>query len=497
MRRGLGLAAFSGFLLTLAFPRWNLWPLAWGGLVPLLQAVERSRSRKEAFLFGFTAGFTFYLLSLSWLRHVTVFGLFFVVTMLAVYWGLFGVILRRGGFLFLSSAWVILEWIRTEIPVWGFGWNLLGYSQSPNLLVAQLASVGGVYAVSFLVVLGNVVFYSLIRTGVRKELWSGILFSLLMSAVLLFGWSRIQTLKPRSFARISVLQGNIPQLLKWEPKYKQEILKVYLNLTELASYDAPALIVWPEAAYPGFFNRDLDNEPVKALAQKIRIPLLVGSPHQEDYGYFNSAYLLLPPAARIAERYDKIRLVPFGEYVPWKRILGFLEPYAYALGVSDFSAGKEWTLFRWKEEGPVFGVLICFEDIFPDLARQFANRGADFLAVITNDAWFGHSSAAYQHVQASVFRAIENGISMIRAANTGVSCFISARGEIVERVRNQEGKDTFVMGGMTYSVALGNEKTIYRRYGWAFPFSCLAYFFVWTVVCLLRIPKKSEVAHAS
>ena len=481
------LAILSGFLLTLSFPRWNLWPLAWVALVPLFHALEKARSRKQAFLFGFTAGFVFFLLSISWLRHVSVFGLFFVAAMQAAYWGIFGVLSTiscrdrclTGGLLTPVPAgngtevlaWVALEFIRSEIPVWGFGWNLLGYSQAPNLWIAQLASLTGAYGVRFLVLLGNAVLYSVLRRG-RSELRTAVLFLLLIGAGSLFGWSRIVNAAGEPRFRVTVLQGNIPQLLKWEPAYREQILKIYLNLTELAGYDRPQLIVWPEAAYPGFFNRELEADRVKALVQKIGTPLLVGSPHQEDNGFFNSAYLV-GPQGEILDRYDKIRLVPFGEYVPWKSVFGFLERYAYSLGVSDFSAGRKLTVFGLGEGGPKFSVLVCFEDIFPGMARKFVDRGADFLAVITNDAWFGRSSAPYQHLQASIFRAIENGVSVVRAANSGVSGFVTPEGRLAERVKNQEGKDTFVMGGMTYPVVWAKEKTFYRRGGWIFPVVCL------------------------
>ena len=469
----LSLAALSGLLLTLAFPRWNLWPLAWVALVPLFYSLDQARNRKESFWLGLTAGFVFFLLSISWLRHVTVFGMFFVVTMEALYWGVLGLLAKKGiPAMVLAASWVALEFIRSEIPVWGFGWNLLGASQASNLWLAQLASLGGIYSVSFLVFLGNRVIYSFLRNGIKNELLRVFLFSLLAAASVLFGWSRFESFAPHSFLRVSVLQGNIPQLLKWEKSYREEILKIYLNLTELASYDAPDLIVWPEAAYPGFFNREAEADRVKELVQKIEIPLLVGSPHEEERGFYNSAYLL-NRSGEIQDRYDKIRLVPFGEYVPWKPIFGFLEPYAYALGVSDFSAGKELTVFNLNEPKLHFSTLICFEDTFPGLARKFVDRGADFLTVITNDAWFGHSSAPYQHLQASIFRAIENGVPVIRAANTGVSGFITSRGQVAEKVRNQEGKDTFMMGGMTYPIALTKETTLYRRGGWFFPYVCL------------------------
>lgn len=474
VQRGLFLSALSGFLLTLAFPRWGLWWLAWVALVPLLHSIEKSSTWKEAFLLGLTAGFTFFLLSVSWLRHVTVFGMIFVVLMEATYWGVFAAVAkgRNGGVLFLAACWVVLEFIRAELPVWGFGWNLLGASQTANLWIAQLASLGGAYSLSFLVFLGNQVAHLLFQKGIKGAFQNVLLFSSLIAAVGVFGWSRIQAFNSQSFLQISVLQGNIPQALKWDASYKRQILRVYLNLTELASFDKPQMIVWPEAAYPGFFNQESLAERIKERVRKIKIPTLLGSPHAEIGKYYNSAYLL-NSSGEIAGRYDKIRLVPFGEYVPWKVIFGFLERFAYALGVSDFSPGRELKVFRLGESGPKFSTLICFEDTFPNLARKFVDRDADFLVVITNDAWFGHSSAPYQHLQASQLRAIENGVSVVRSANTGVSGFITPWGQVTERVRNQENKDTFIIGGMTYPVTLSKEETLYRKGGWLFPYVCL------------------------
>ena len=205
---------------------------------------------------------------------------------------------------------------------------------------------------------------------------------------------------------------------------------------------------------------------------------MVGSPHLEpDNSAFNSAYLL-GPDGDIKQRYDKLLLVPFGEYVPLKSIFGWLEPLAYTLGVSDFSAGKEKTLFELQNGEIHFAVVICFENIFPNLVRSFTDRGAEFLAVMTNDAWFGHSAAPYQHLQASVFRAVENGVPLVHVANTGVSVFISRKGEVLDRVRNPEGKDIFIAGRKTYPLAMENERTFYRRGGWIFPYGALALFVV-------------------
>jgi apolipoprotein N-acyltransferase len=173
----------------------------------------------------------------------------------------------------------------------------------------------------------------------------------------------------------------------------------------------------------------------------------------------------------VCQRYDKLHLVPFGEYIPLKPLFFWLTPIADALGISDFSAGTTPEIFRWAREEWPFGVLICFEDILPSLARDLATRGVSFIAVITNDAWFLDTSAPFQHFQGSVFRAVENGVPVIRATNTGVSGFISWRGEVLKTVIDENQKKTFITGFATHDLPLLTCPTIYRTIGWMFP-SC-------------------------
>jgi apolipoprotein N-acyltransferase len=216
------------------------------------------------------------------------------------------------------------------------------------------------------------------------------------------------------------------------------------------------------------------------------VPILLGSPHLESIRDgvlegpvieipYNSAYLVDDQNSAI-ERYDKIRLVSFGEYVPWRAFFGPLgiERLAYSFGVSDFQAGKDFKVFSLKDKHR-FSVLICFEDTFPFLARKFAGRGAEFLIVMTNDAWFGESAAPYQHLQASIFRAIENGIPVIRSANTGVSAFIDRKGKVTDRVKDKYGNDTFIAGGLLRSVELRQGETAYQKWGHWFPLFSLVF----------------------
>ncbi len=488
----------SAFLLALAFPKFNFGWTAWLALVPAFFAIERSKSSLESFAIFFSVGFLFDLISLEWLRHVTLFGLFFVSAILAIYFGIFGVAARYffkkhpSGLLFwaLPSFWVILEWIRTEIPIWAFGWNLMGYSQSSCLPIARFASIFGVYGVSFLIVWMNLVIWFFLKSFEnKKEKWAAIrraIYIALVTAIIFFHFSFPQTNSPAKNQQeisVSVIQGNIPQTEKWDSEFKSSIIDHYEKLSEFAVYNHPDLIIWPEAAWPGVFNLDPEGERILKLIRSAKTSFLIGSPYEEEWvlsgtrpQIFNSAFLM-DPNGKIISRYDKIRLVPFGEFVPFAAFFNWfgLERYAYSLGVGDFSHGSQYTVFELpgSSEPVRFSTLICFEDTFPELARKFVKRGAQFFVVITNDAWFGKSAAPYQHLQASIFRAIENAVPVVRSANTGVSAFISAGGEVLNRVKDQRGYDTWITGGLTRPISLRNIPTLYQKFGFLFPVFCL------------------------
>lgn len=477
-------AILSGLFLAAAFPNSSKPFLAWVALVPLLAAVRHAKSKSQAFSYGFTAGVVFFLFSIHWLIHVTTFGWLFLTAVESLFFGLFAWAVYEGrGFssfyprIFWSAlAWTSSEFLRAVFPVFGFGWNLLGYSQSENLLVIQSANTVGVYGLGFGIALVNACLAECLASAgdgfarFLKKCWFAFFFSVIfLPALFIHGLYHFRI--PGQTVgtwKISLIQGNIPQSVKWEPMARGKIIEVYTKLTEIVSFDKPDLVIWPEAAFPGYFNKDLDTVSVFEIQKKTGIPIVVGAPHLEENDVaYNSAYLV--NAGEIKQRYDKQNLVPFGEYVPLKPFLSFLTPLAYSLGVSDFTAGRVKTVFEIMNREVSFSVLICFEDVFPDLAREFVDRGANFLAVITNDAWFGKSAAPFQHLQASVFRAIENGVPVVRAANTGVSAFISQRGEILERVEDGQGESIFVTGAETFALPVRNKETFYRKGGWLFP----------------------------
>jgi apolipoprotein N-acyltransferase len=470
--------------------------LAWMGLVPLLVSIA-GRSPLQGFLLSLACGAVFFSIVFNWILVITGYTLLhhaFLAIYLGAYFGFFGLafcfIARRCGVtpaLFAAPfLWVCSEYIRSYMSFLALPWSLLVHSQYRSLGVIQIASLTGAYGVSFLIVLVNAaiaatVLYILARTGAVKSLAfpavslrntlaiCGITAALLVCSLI---YGQAQTSRPITgkVLKISVVQGSIEQEKKWDRKFSRFIMQTYADLTRQATAGAPDLIVWPETATPRSINRDpeLHNE-VLQIAQESKAALLIGSSHHQKRGkrktegerFFNSAFLIQPQSRHKRQRYDKIRLFPFGEYLPYKDEL----PWTL-IEVPDISgtvAGEMHTVFDLPPHR--FGVTICWENIFPDLVRQFVKKGAQFIVNITNEAWFGKTDAPYQFVAMNVFRAVENRVYIVRCANTGVSCFIDPCGRVLNRVKDINGNDIFVRGVLTGSVIPLESKTIYTRYG--------------------------------
>jgi len=453
----------SALLLIFAFPNFNLSFLVFIGFIPFFSVIK-NKSPKDAFLISYVCGFLFYLGTLYWLYHVTVIGLVVLCLYLAVYFGIFGIIVSRFGVLIAPVTWITLEYIQAHLPIMGFGWVLLGYSQYKNLLFIQIADFSGVYGVSFVVMAVNVTVWKLIvavKEGRGKNLRFVFytLCPMLLVLGLVYGYGFVRLNEKDDFkdtAKISVIQGNIPQELKWDPDAQDMIIEKYSALTKMAAFERPDLIVWPETSFPGFFEIDREmTDRVLDLTKETSVRLLAGVNAEDDEGSFNSAALISGEGS-IVGRYDKIHLVPFGEYVPFSKM--FLALHKLVLGeLGEFTPGHEFKIFNLgrmaKGVEPKFAVLICFEDIFPELAKRFVNSGAKFLVVITNDAWYGRSGAAYQHAANSVFRAIENRVPVVRCANTGYSCFIDSKGRIYDSVEEKKSH-LFITGYKTSIVGI-------------------------------------------
>ncbi|MCX5666363.1 MAG: apolipoprotein N-acyltransferase [Candidatus Omnitrophica bacterium] len=490
------LAEISALLLVLSFPGFNLWILAWFAFIPLFFALENQKPH-SAFLISYITGFIFFLGTIYWLIHVSLPGMIMVAAYLALYFGFFGLaityyqLLTTNYKLFLiPAAWVALEWARSYVFT-GFGWSLLGYSQSSNLPIIQIADVSGPYGVSFLIVMFNTAVFFTIKNirNKKRSLTPLAMTAILIIAVLGYGLLRLNNVFTGEKIKVSVVQGNIPQDQKWDERFVTKIIEKYTALTVSSAAEKPDLIIWPETSVPGFVeDQKILLEWVRGLTRITDAPLLVGAPRYEYVNgrelYYNSAFLFLKDGS-IASHYDKMHLVPFGEYVPLQKLFFFVQRFA-PRPIGDFVGGKEFTILRFPVERSVreadhnwklmkkvsFGCLICFEDIFPRLARGMVKNNAGFLVNITNDAWFGRSSAAYQHAQASVFRAVENRINVIRAANTGLSCFIDQKGRVVSKV-SADGRDLFIDGFKAHEIVLSRTRTLYTVYGDVFAYICI------------------------
>jgi apolipoprotein N-acyltransferase len=480
--------------------------------VPLFFALENQKPLK-AFLTAYLTGFLFFLGTIYWLVHVSLPGMLFVAAYLALYFGFFGLIINSTlctapgaqyeRLFLISAAWVALEWIRGH-ALTGFGWALLGYSQSYNLPMIQIADMFGAYGVSFVIIFFNTAIFLAVKNfrGRSKIIAPMVVTAILIAVTLGYGVFRLNNVFTGERLKIAVVQGNIPQDQKWDERFVGMILERYGILTISCAKSRPDLIIWPETSVPGFIeNQNNLLGWVKNLAEGANAPIVVGAPRYEKTGsgefYCNSAFLFLKDG-RLSQHYDKIHLVPFGEYVPLKNFFFFVHRFA-PRPIGDFAGGKEFTVLKFPLERSVkekdynwrlvkkigFGCLICFEDIFPDLARGFVKNNAGFLVNMTNDAWFGKSSAAYQHAQASVFRAVENRVNVIRAANTGLSCFIDQKGRIISRVSNL-GKDLFVDGFKTQEIILSRTRTIYTVYGDIFAYLCIFFTILRCTQCVVR-----------
>lgn len=485
----------SGIALGLSFPKAGLWPLAWVSVVPLLIFLWDTK-RTDAFKGGVVYGLAYFITTLYWVEHsIRVYGhlpaylsipaLILLCLILSLYVGLFSILFnnlymttRFPALLLAPVLWVSLDLLRTYLFT-GFPWASIGYSQYEWLSIIQIADLTGVYGVSFMVLAVNGVLTDIILYSRRMRIFPLFpAFPTLLGIVLVFmgilgaiwyGYFRLnQKDDYSSKLTVSVIQGNIDQSGKWNTDNRKSIMTVYRQLTRSALQKTPELVVWPETSVPFVFNSDPEHaEKLKDFVRSIDTPLLFGSvgitstSGQGTPYRLSNAAMLLDADGKITGTYEKIHLVPFGEYIPWMLPL---EKLVTAIG--DFSPGTTYTVMK---AGKVpFSTVICYEIIFPELVRKFVNKGAKFLATITNDAWFGKTSAPYQHFAMAVFRAVENRVPVVRAANTGISGFIDDRGRIIRMGR------LFREEELTETISIRNNGlSFYTKFGNVFGYLCV------------------------
>jgi apolipoprotein N-acyltransferase len=512
LARSLVLAGASGLFIPLSFPKSDLGLLAWIALIPLHWALD-GKSKAEAFWIGWLSGTIAFTGMMSWV--VTAmntygkvplaisYGLMLLLTAyLGLYVGIYSAgavwfrsLIPRYGLFAVPCLWVTLELIRTYV-LSGMPWGLLGYSQYRQIEIIQIADHMGVYGVSFLIVLVNVAlaeFLSWLMPYFRNFRPARLPWELAAMAALLvtlswqYGLATLSEVSfsdvPRTSITVGVVQPNVDQAVKWDNAYREETLARFDRLTEKLGRTTD-LVVWPEAATPFVFEREpVYQLQLMALANRAQAPILFGSPALRFYPdrrpyLMNSAYLLATDG-QLLGRYDKHHLVPFGEYIPFKSsLLFFLDKLVE--GIGDFEPGTGPTVLTLTPKPksatagtgeatlrPInFGVAICYEVIFPNLVRQFAANGAEFLVTVTNDAWFGASSAASQHFSMVVFRSVENHLAFARSANTGISGFIDPFGHIVEAT------PIFTEQAVKAKMQVWRPHTFYSRYGDVFAYGC-------------------------
>lgn len=500
-------AASSGILLGLAFPGTGIRSLAWIALVPLFLVLRRTPGGWQAFFLCGAASCGFYTVVLWWSMSVEGLNLFKLALFnlyVSLYLGAFGLLshhLRRKwprGVLFaMPSLWVAQEYLKTHVGFLSFPFGLLGYSQDSVPAIAGIAAVTGVYGVSFLIVFCNVILSEAIAATFagKKRTRSATAVSVprqgafprvasLGVLILFFGvgvYAKVGVPKPGTVPtmKISLIQGNLFSNEKYDRNFEflKKIYARYDSLSKLAAADKPDLIAWPSSSVPGRIPYDfLLVRMLSDLAQSTGAYLLVGTSGFDKFSpamqrtrrAANSAFLF-SPEGKILGQYDKARLLPFDEYLPLRDRLPW-PSWIVDRKMRDQLPGTELTVFT--AGGVRFGVQICWENMFPEQFRALAAKGIDFMSGMTNES-FVHAPAAHaQMLQFYVFRAIENGIPIIRTAPTGVTCLIGSDGRISARVRDADGRETNVPGVLTTEVPLSRKRTVYTRIGDAFALAC-------------------------
>ena len=494
MLRRLSLTVLSGVLLALSFPEPHWGWLAWVALVPLL-VVALDAGPAAAFGWGFLQGVVFYSFTLEWLygffrsygrmlvwQAAGVLGL--MVVILSLFTGGYALgtrLLKRSGVgwaLAISPFfWTAFELGRTLMPVIGFPWNLLGYSMSSNLGLVQVVTFGGIYALSFIVAGYNALLVWAWQAGRQRRKQPVVVWAAVSAAILLVAAIGPHVVpKPAGRYTAHLIQLDIQPRVSFPADWEQRnasMLHAVTSLSVNAGKSAPGLVIWPEAPAP--FSLQDPNFAARArrIAREGDSDFLVGVdrwrfPPGRAAEASNSAEIV-DPAGQTVFRYDKMHLVPFGEYVPWRKYLHFAHDLIG--GIGDFTPGKVRAVGRLP--GGRFSVFICYEAIFPDEVRQFADRGAQLLINISDDGWYGHTEALEQHLNMARVRAVENRRWLLRDTNTGITAEIDPYGRIRARLPAE------TRAALTVRYDFRSDRTLYTRWGDWWPelavvVSCLA-----------------------
>jgi len=463
----------SGLLLTLSLPKPDLYPLAWIALVPWLLVLLRDPNPRPVALVSYVAGFVFFTGTFYWMTETMIIygglsyisavgiGLLFAVVyslcFLVFGLGLHLAITRFGprGIFIAAPLWVTIELIRTHFFFSGFPWMLSGYALVPYMGILQIVTVTGIYGLSFIATAVNsAVAYAIVQ---RSKAW---LAATAAAVAVMWFLPILGETRSGDPVPVRIVQTNISLNQPWVQPEASHLLDE-LGTLSTSNESKPRLVVWPETPAPFYLSDDADfRARMQGIARKAGAYFLVGYIGMLGDDPSNSA-ALLSPEGNVISRYDKMHLVPFGEYIPLKRLLFFAESFTKQVG--NFAAGTEYTIS--PVDGHRISTAICYESIFPDLMRRFVKQGSELFVLITNDGWFGESSAPFQHLRMGVVRAVENRRYMVRDANTGISAIIDPYGRIESSTRI--GVRTILDGTAHFR----SDLTFYTRYGDVFAYA--------------------------
>lgn len=490
-------------MTALAFPKTELFYLAWVSLLPLIFLLVKTKPG-QGFIIGLISGFCFYCVLLYWIPAVPIhygglsLGLsaliyILLALFLALFWGLFGltvsffsVKIPKLVFILIPFVWVSTEFIMTYLFT-GFPWGLLGASQYKNIPFLQFASLTGVYGLSFILVL----FQSLLVFSTKEKVKNRITLVLVsLSLVLIFHAGGFFSLKNTAASKesftASLIQGNTSASTDFstQPFEKTyEMFQKHMSLSRQAYKNGGELIIWPELSVPLCFSCQFEpylefSEQLFQFSKSTGCTLLLGTSEisqTEKNNYFFNAAVCVNPDLSLSSYY-KMHLVPFGEYTPYQKIFSFISKFTHAVG--ELTPGKEHQLHQFKNIP--FGSPICYEIIFPSLVRKFVKMGAGFLVTITNDGWYGTSAAPYQHFSLAVLRAVENRRYLLRSATTGISGVVDPYGRII--AKSKLHTTTFINAHFNPRKSL----TFYTKYGDILPYTGLTLSLVFLILCLVK-----------
>lgn len=438
IRRAVVLAGAAAALGLLSFPPFPLRFLSLIALGPLLWTIDQPPRRLFlwTWLFGgLAAGFHlwwlwFLIVPIETVTRVLLnIGVALLFAYLGLYTAVFAVLVRRIGLWSAPLVWPVLEYARTQLQI-AFPWDLLGYSLTPYVSLIQPASLGGVFLVSGWIVLINLLVYRLLRRP--RRVVSAVLLILAFAGPLLQYWLR---LRPKDHGvRVAVVQPNVSPFDKGDLNSRERILDDLVGLTRAAASSRPKLAIYPETATLLDVTKSTAIGPrLRSAADSLGLEIFTGTPLYDDSNktWHNGAVLIRPREWPPAQRYYKMRLVPFSEKIPYVDELPLLRRILGTADMGNWSRGTSPTLFRWS--GGTLGCLICYEAIFPAPARTYAIQGADLLVNVTNDGWFGRLPGAHQHKEMSFMRTVETGLPLVRCANNGVSAVVDPYGQVLAR----------------------------------------------------------------